>query len=383
MSADAAMTAVGTAWLVNSPVFSYDGEALLSYFRILMRDDPAGLVTAAESLQWLPLNDQVHRTLARFVQREFGGWRGRVQKDANNKRSKTRENSQQIAALFPQLNAALSQLTNKKDIKIGKAPNKLAATWANIMHAASLDNWREATKHLESLVTMIPEVQNEPFFGAYVDTILSLRSASKDAYSQQIAILQAVLATWQQSPSDSAPLPKYLLERFATSRRDWPNRIPSNDKDQAMELNAVLGATLLTQGNNLDRDVLEYFLQTRSGRGWNEVTAGQEVMGQLLESGAIFASNYLRPGYRATVPTIMAITRNEFPTLASQYPVETWFDQAYITEAKQKQVFDAKYWEFGRDADGQGASSRHKYFRQRPNRYRCPQQQTATTRRSG
>ena len=102
------------------------------------------------------LNDDVHRALGRFIQREYGGWRGRVQKDANSKKSKTRERSQQIAALFPALNAALSNLNNKKDIKLPMHP----MNWLQLgqkRHAANSNNWRRPLSNWRSLVEQMPQ----------------------------------------------------------------------------------------------------------------------------------------------------------------------------------------------------------------------------------
>ena len=354
---DALVTA-SSNWMLSSPAYSYNSQALISYLRALMQNDPQQLVVAVDALQWLPLNDDVHRQLSRFVQREYGSWRGRIQKDANSRKSSTKEASQQIAALFPQLNTGFQRLSNKKEINLLKAPNEFAANWAKILQAVGRDDQRLAAQELEAFaqsITQNQDFKNEPFFGAYVESIFKLNRLKGEAYSGQIALLKAVLNDAPVDNDNAFSLQKYFIDQMATSRRDWPNKIPSGDQSLALQLNEVIGQTLLQQGQTsgqVDAQLLDYFFDMRSGRGWNDVSSGQEVMTSLLRDGAIFSSGYQRSGYRSTVPTIMAVTRKEFPALSDQFPVETWFDKAYIAEAERTGIYDAKYWEFGRDESG-------------------------------
>lgn len=348
------MAAVGDPWASRSPALSYDRDAIRTYLGVAFAADKAGFPERVEALRWIPFNREARdRGLNEWINRDFSRWRSTIQKQASNERDRNHQQAREMAPLIAPINAALERLRDPNGVQPNQAPTPALQAWSQAELAIRAEDWATAAEALQSLTGPARSGRGDqlPFARDLIGGLVGNGRVTGPAYQAQVDLLGAATSAW---PAGAWGYEGGLVDRFIGSRRDWPDRTRTNERERVLALNAVILAGLQRhiQGGDVHPGLFDRFLRTRRGRDWRDVNSGQDEMAQMLERGLAVDTGVRWSGYRSTVTSLMTTVRNDFPGLAERFPVESWFDDAFIAEAKANAFFDPKYWDFGRDNEG-------------------------------
>jgi tetratricopeptide (TPR) repeat protein len=346
------LAAVADPWLSRSPIIAVDRGAMYSYLDGIFNADRAGFAKRVDALRWMPLTKEVRdRGVRDWINRSFGRWRGWVQKASSNPKDKSHEDAKKQVSLVGPINAALDRLSGPDGTDPKLAPDAMTGAWATALVAISANDWPAADKAMREVAKGLSQGKSQPFARMFFERLLRNGGVKKQAFDGQLAVLEAGLSNWS---GESWGFQGNLLNGFISSRREWPDRTRTDQRDLVLKLNAVITKALEAQskGGKVHPNLVTRFLQTRRGRDWRDVNSGQDLMAKLIESGQIFDSKMRHRDFRSTTASVMQTVRQEFPGLAEKFPVETWFDQRFIDESKAIAYFDPKYWDYGRDKQG-------------------------------
>ena len=347
--------------VATTPIALFDADALRHYvvyaWRLSGADDPTrkAMIADLQAIAWVPLDDKTRRDVFSSAFNEFKQWADGIRRDVKEKKQVPQDVIDAIAPIEAAFRAAMNNAGDPD-----KAPNELTKALAQAVIARDK---RDSDAFVEAGRKAYAQLKGDGYrktaAGEAAIRWLSAEHDRINSTSLQLEVLADQLPRW--TPGGDNRLVSAVLDQVTSQRRDWSwGRIPKNDRDRAQAVNAVLEKALLAQ---LDKGQLWHalfseFRKTRAGNHWKEHGWGEAVMKKIIETDAFEKSGY-RPSNSARSATVatMWLIRAEFPGLNKPYPVETWFDDRFIAEAKRTGYLDYRYWDFGRDESGKVANS--------------------------
>jgi len=346
--------------VVNAPIALFDAEALRQYVLDAWRhagdDDPTrkAIIADLEALAWAPLDAGARREVFGGAFNAFKTWADGIRRDVKQKKDVPREVIDAIAPIEAAFRAAL-----KNDGDPSKAPNKLTEALARAVIAR---NRRNSKSFIDAGRRAYAQLQGDAYrqtpAGQATIRWLVAEHERIDSTPLQLDILADQLPRW--SAEGDNQLVTAVLDAVTGARKDWSwGRIPKQDRDRAKAVNRVLEDALLAQIKHKTfwPRLLRDFRMTRHGRGWEAHGWGEAVAKKIVEDKLFEKVAYFPHNTRSGTVGTMALIRAEFPGLAEAYPVETWFDDRFVAEAKRTGYLDGRYWDFGRDERGKIADA--------------------------
>ncbi|MBM4143935.1 MAG: tetratricopeptide repeat protein [Lentisphaerae bacterium] len=379
----------GTDVLAKTPVFLFDVELARRYLACAWNysgADSADKTRFAESLRlfdWIPYADR--EAVFGGVNRQFRSWaeqsrnqqgecKGRAdaavqaldaaRKQREDEAKKPNANLQALdarladltkaldarkadlakadtaAALISALEAEFSKALDPKIVDPAKAPNDLCRNLARAVLAVSDRNlaaYQDAARAAYAAVRAYP-AQKTPFGRATVRFLMQNRLDAFDTIDFQCEVLADQIALGSPESGNRAAAEAY--GQIGEGRPSW-------DKANLLKLNAALAKGLrdLFARNQHSPTVFDWFRGVRKLA--QAMDADLDILETLLTRKELLADNPDR------VVLLMSLVRNEFPKLAEKYPLETWFDAAFVENARQRRYVDRLYFEYGgRDEKG-------------------------------
>jgi tetratricopeptide (TPR) repeat protein len=346
--------------VVNSPIALFDQEALRQYVVDAWRHagdaDPTrkAVIADLEALAWVPMDSNTRREVFGGAFDQFKKWADGIRQQVKQEKQVPQETIDAIAPIEAAFRAAL-----KNEGDPSRAPGKLTEALARAVRArdgrdsrAFIDAGRQAYAQLKG------EAYRKTPAGEATIRWLVAEHERIDSTPLQLDILADQLPRWSEGGDHR--LVTAVLDAVTGARRHWSwGRIPKQERDRAQAVNRVLADALLAQmerGTFWPR-LLGDFRMTRAGRGWKAHGWGEAVAKKIVEDKLFEKVRYYAHNTRSGTVATMALLRAEFPGLAKQYPVETWFDDRFIDEAKRTGYLDYRYWDYGRDEQGKVADA--------------------------
>jgi len=345
----------GTAWLSKTPA-ALDRHAARAYidaaWSLLPDDNKAGMVEHLERLQWVPYRDRGRKDLFQHTFNSFRNWAGRVRRELRQKQPKIKpEAAQQIAPI----EAAFRRAMDTDAVDPNRAPNPLCKALALAVVAEEARDGKAFAQQARALYPMVKdyEAKKTPFGRAVLEFILKNRTDRFDTTDFQIEAVRDQLARLgTREPDDLARFVCDTVIRHDHGRSWW--RVPREGKARALALNALFAKALLDRmaKGAFSPTLFEWFRATRSGDHWRQQDAGEDVMAQVIETKALHKTDYRPdPAVPSATVSYMRLVRHEFPGLNARYPVDRYFDDMFVAEAKRTGYLDRKYWDYGVDRE--------------------------------
>ncbi|MGB2824543.1 MAG: hypothetical protein WBF17_26445, partial [Phycisphaerae bacterium] len=360
---DKAWLHFGWKYVSKSPIAIYDPEAVKQYlsaaWRVSGKDnlDKSQFPKHLASLSWAPFENVRSRRGARFdilnqVSEEARRWADDLRKKARTRRKDKKPSvDPALLAQITPVTEALRDARGKPDTS--KAPDELckAMALAVLAERDRRDGDRINAERQVYAAVKNYEAAKTPYG---MDAFQRITASYQRVFTNldfQIEMLADQLASYRAGESTER-LDRIYSEIFS-NRHEWrPRETQSKYKDQCLKVNAVLAKAVsrLADRGQFSAKLFNWFRDTRIGRNWSGGKAGADVMAKIIEKRLFHESGYRadRSDLSATT-SYMRLVRQEFPTLSSKYPVETYFDDMYVQEAQKKGFLDWAYWEFGRD----------------------------------
>jgi len=401
---DKAMARFGTTHVAKTPLaFNHElvAEMLLYSWRTL--DDKSKMRPVMTAYDWVPYRQTTRKAAFSRVYGEFKQWAAEIKKNAGAtkaqaaslrerlerekkglaevtkeladsatasewkvqrlKSSKKRheDNIKQVTTEIAQTDAKVKaeqtglaaidglqkEFVRIQDVKgdPNKGPNELCKLWARMAVAESAANGGAFVAAAKALYGQVktPLRTRRPFARAAMAKMLAPaqsrggKAKGVNVFDLQCEILEGELAHW--NPNARNPHIRWVADTIMKSGRGWGwAYIPKPDKAKALKLNGIFAKAAerhLGRGNW--KQLFEWAMMTRRGRDWRESSANTGLFEKIVKAGAL------------PVPTLMSYVRSadHFHTLAKTYPPETYFDDAFIAEAKKNGLLTYKYFEQG------------------------------------
>jgi len=236
-----------------------------------------------------------------------------------------------------------------------KAPDGYCRAWARMIAAemnGDAARFKAAGRELYAQVK-IPHQNKRPFAQVALSRMMRPqpakgKSKGMDVFDLQCEILADHLTRW--NPNGPNTRVRWVADTIMGSHRNWGwAYIPKPDKDKALKLNAIFAKALEPQlGKGNWKQIFDWMVMTRRGRDWRETEANKAVFEKIIQRRLL------------PVATMMSYVRSRdyFSTLSSKYPAETYFDDAWVQEAKTAGRLDGGYFQQG-GHDKQNKVRRH------------------------
>ncbi len=360
----------GEKYIAASPIAIYDAEAVKSYLRAAWHaaaKDRSAVGKHLDKLAWAPFDrtGDKGRNARQDVYSGIAG-EGRKWLDSLRKEAKKKAKDRKVKDLKAQLKAATDLQATLRKVRTGaevaKAPNPLCRSVAEMVSAL---NERDHKKYLQAahrVYKLVRQYEDKktPYGRALVAKVSEARGQKFEELDLQLTVLADQLA---QMDSEEVPEGAETAMREILGSHSYEWRLfdsHSRHRKTMLKINAVLAKAMLSaidKGRFPER-VFSWFRGTRKGRGWDGGKAGQDVMAKIIEKRLLHSSGYrVTESTPSATVTCMRLVRYEFPELAKKYPVETYFDDMFVKEARDTKYLDWTYWEFGRDEKGKVAAA--------------------------
>lgn len=316
-------------------------------------NDKSPIIAQAAALQWVPYERRDRKEIFNKLQPRFRGWAEWVRREARTKGSNI---SPEIVKQIVPVEEALRQAADG-DADPKKAPNPLCQAFASAVLADQGKNKAEFARHARALWPLVREsvggasAPRAPFAQAALLFVLANRQDGLEKAEVQAEILADALARYD--PAAPNPRIEELCEAAARVQGDRGfGRAPRQFRDRTLALNAVFEKAmldLLAKGQ-FSPFVFQCFLGTRVGDGWSARDRGEAVMAAIIEKRALERTPWRPlPTMASAACAAQWLIRNEFPALNAKFPVERYFDDAFVEEANRTKQLDWHYWDCGLD----------------------------------
>ncbi len=364
IDAESWMASVGRPWLARSPLMQDRPTAVRTYLQRAWdaRGNQEKIKAKAdiEAIAWIPFDRRGvrdNRQGLRDADRIYENWRSHWHRKARDRKTPEDER-ERIQAMIKQadpIKGLLQSLRREDDIKPDTAPTAMTRAYAR----AKLETG-DAGAFSARIQTLSKELagyadKRLPFAHLYFEAALAEADSGEDVLPAQAEALRQLTGQWQQSGL-AQDFIRGQLQDFCRRRDRWPDRIRNDDRASALRFNQVLGELFAAQIEAGEPDATTYdlFIATRRGKRWRDQKAGAEVLAKAIESGSLAK---LFTGRReSAVAQEMYLVARESPDLQERFPLDTWFDDRYVAEAKAKRFVSNGYWENGgKDREGKVA----------------------------
>ena len=219
-----------------------------------------------------------------------------------------------------------------------KAPNPLCKQWGLMIKAQQAGNAGQFVQAARGLYQQVKDVERNrtPFGREAIERLFrptTVKGKPIDIIDFQCEVLADQLTRWNPNgPNDRIV---EMAGWIVSSKSNWGwGRIPKNDMAQAIKINAVIEKAVtakLGQGNW--RQLFDWMLNTRKGQGWKNLDLNKALLTRIIKEK------------RLPAVTLMAyIQGGEFgKELAEQFPVASYFDDAFVQEATASKYMDYLY----------------------------------------
>jgi tetratricopeptide (TPR) repeat protein len=225
-----------------------------------------------------------------------------------------------------------------------KAPNAYCRMWAHMLAAednGQADRFMQAARALYVQVK-VPGQNRLPYAQAALSRMMRPQSGmgskkSVDVFDLQCEILADQLTRWD--PEGQNQPVRWVADSIMGSRQGWGwAYIPKGDRSKALRLSGIFAGALEQQlGRGNWKQLFDWMMMTRRGRYWHESDANTALFEKVIK------------GKMLPVATLMSYIRSpeSFGVLAKKYPVETYFDNAWLEEARATGRIDGGYFQQG------------------------------------
>ena len=345
-------------------------SCLASAFAVAPATDKSAFAVELRRLDWVPWDENGRKAAIGPAHAAFKQWADQVRnqltasqaaaKAAANDKAKAEEAAKwekaagQIAPLEEEFRKAL-------DVNV-----PASADWAKLADPLAMHMGRciQAIrgKNLEAYVASGREAyklvrghasQKMPFGWAAFKWLVTNRPDAFEIADFQGEVIADQLAMFE--PGKPTALYTAIDTALATGRPNGqtgqPWEVPADRRGHAAKLTPVIGKGILAQveKGGVDTNLWERFRWTRRGPGWADQEAGKEVLAKLIETKAL-----LKAGWRVT--GLQYLIRDEFQPLATNYPVETYFDDMFVEQSKAAGWLDRRFLDFSRDEKQKAAT---------------------------
>ena len=227
-----------------------------------------------------------------------------------------------------------------------KAPNDYCRLWAGMVAAESSGQTAPFIQAARALYAQVkdPRQGRKPFAQAALARMMRPqpvkgkgKGKGMDVFDLQCEILTDQLTRW--NPNGPNIRIRWVADTIMGSRRGWGwAYIPKNEKALALKLNGIFAKALEPQlGRGNWKQLFDWMMMTRRGRDWREENANKALFERVIK------------GKLLPVATLMSYVRSRdyFIALSKTYPAETYFDDAWLQEAKAAGRVDGAYFQQG------------------------------------
>ena len=356
------------------PARTYE-EALLAFGRLLFGQTPAGLFDPQgvnrhlrrawmycgkgnydkarmgdylKEVSWLVYaDDRDRREAFNGAYSEFRNWAGELRR---KRRQLTADEEAAIRLISP-LEEAFRRTINRPEGDPAVAAEPLAKAMAQLELANKRGDKVEAAKAAQAAYGQLKGyMARKTPLGRHALLRVMHRAGDCGAQDLQRQIVADMLATYDPKGDQDDVMGVVAVAFPHESRRPWSSDV--RNKAEMVKYHEVFAKALSAQ---IDKGqvwptLLDWFRGTRRGRNWRDDKLGLDVMAKFIEKKALHNSPY-RPAaavYSAT-GAYMWLIRQEFYALNAKFPIDSYFDDMFIAEARKTGYLDASYWDNGKD----------------------------------
>ncbi len=392
----------GTDLVAKSPIVLFDRDTLKQYTTAVFNysgsnpDDKSKVGPLLKQLLWVPMADNQRKEAFAPVYDEFKRWadnvRQRVQQqrqtadrakavvadltnklaDAAAKKKPDAEQAQivaakqkaevemaaplealkaieTIAAQIAPLEADIKTMIEGKGVDTSKAPDALTRALAQAVEALAAKNRDAFYAAARQAYAQVREFESKktPFAMGTIEFLLTPRPGVIDVYDLQLEVLADQLKLI--GPKGPSRELGRIVTLTAASRGGLGN-FAKQHQEGAKKLTAVLGQALSEQADKgqFSATLFNWFRNSRVGQGWTDYSLNPEVFAKLLEK-KLLPSTSVQYNAPSPVVSVMWLINSEFPTLAAQFPPQTFFEDMYLEETLRTGQPDMFYFGLSND----------------------------------
>jgi len=240
------------------------------------------------------------------------------------------------------------------DAPLAKAPDEVTAAMVEAIHAIRENNREAYVKAARKIYQKVRfyETSTVPMARQLFDWVLDTRLDSFDTFEFELEVLKDQLAV--QDGNRSIARASRVMSRIFDGRRGWGwGSLRKSEMKQAKQMNDIFADTIRTniEKNRFESAPIYWYRTTRHGHGWRQHDWNDDVYARIVESGH-FTKNDYAVAYGSPVVGLMWWQHSEIKTMRSKYPTESYFDDMFIAEIKERGVADWDYFNWGRDPKG-------------------------------
>ena len=370
---DADIAAAVTAWgrdaVARTPLALFQPDAaagwLASAFAATDQADKSAFAADLRRLDWVPWDVNARRAAIKPAHDAFKTWADQVRRQlaAAQAAAKAAKGDKAKAAEAAQWEKAAAQIAPLEDEfkKAFDANVPATADWAKLadplaVHLgrcvvavgdkkldAYVASGRQAYKLVRSSAT-----DKTPYGQAALRWLLGNKFGDMELASFQAEVIADQIAAWEPGKPTTA-----LLAIDAAMTGDRQNvlnysLVPQKLRDHVATFTPVIGKGILDQlaKGRFEPELFSRFRHTKMGPGWADQEAGKDVLARLIETKAFLAH---KQGNPSATTLYQYLVRNEFQSLAKQYPPESYFDDLFVEEAKAAGWLDWAFTQYSRD----------------------------------
>jgi TolA-binding protein len=223
-----------------------------------------------------------------------------------------------------------------------------------------LDAYVASGREAYKLVRLQP-AQKTPYGQAALRWLLSQKAGDGDLAAFQAEVIADQIAAWEPGKPTAALMA--IDAAMVGGRPNVPNywSVPAKFRDHVLKLNPVIGKGILDQlaKGRFEPELFSRFRHTKMGQGWVDQEAGKDVLAKLIDTKAFLVH---KQGTPSATSFYQQLVRNEFQSLAKQYPPESFFDDLFVEEAKANGWLDWAFLNTSRDEKLKAAGAAAELF---------------------
>jgi len=367
-----ALIAWGPEAIARTPIALFHPPAAGQYLAAVFEfggADPADrshVAAAIRSLDWVPWDGPTRQATIKPAHDAFKKWaesvRGRLaaaEKDAAKQAEKPtwERAAAQIGPLEEEFKKALDPAVSETaDLATVDPLAGHLARCVRALRARDVEAYVAAARAAYALVREYPE-KKTPFGGPTLAWLVTNHAPDFDLTPWQCEVIADQMAAWEPG-KPTAVLP--AIDTALASGRPNGNysNSPRDRQPQALAIADAIGKGIVAQleKGHFDERFFGRFRAARRGYGWQEQTAGKEVLARLIDAKA-FLVHRQRPGaHQSATADYQWLLRSEFQGLAAEYPPERFFDDMFVEEFKDRDWLDGAFLNYSRDEQRKAAA---------------------------
>jgi TolA-binding protein len=381
----AAVTAWGREAVARTPLALFHPDAaagwLTNAFSAADPADKSAFVADLRRLDWVPWDTNARRAAVKPAHDTFKQWADQVRKTvgpaqaaakaAAGDKAKAAEAARwekaagQIAPLEEEFKKAFDANV-PATVDRAKLADPLALHLGRCVQAIrenKLDAYVASGREAYKLVRL-HSAEKTPYGQAALRWLLSHKAGDVDLAAFQAEVIADQIAAWEPGKPTAALMA--IDAAMVGGRPNVPNywSVPAKLRDHVLRLNPVIGKGILDQltKGRFEPELFSRFRHTKLGQGWVDQEAGKEVLAKLIETKAFLVH---KQGMPSAAAYYQRLVRDEFQSLAKQYPPESFFDDLFVEEAKASGWLDWAFTNYSRDEKQKAAGAAAELFASR------------------